>query len=175
MIDKLMIVSHPDDEILFGGNELITHNGEYKVVCIDYGDDPIRSKEFKKVMELAGVIEYEHLYGYKGGEDYIRRHLLDYMRKLLIYEKDWKKIVTHNEVGEYKHPRHIALHDIVVGILRGYGRDREWNLWVFGKGKISLSEKQVKEKQKLLDIYKSQQVVLNWFSPRYEKLVKFDL
>ena len=32
MIDKLMIVSHPDDEALFGGAELLTHPDEYKVV-----------------------------------------------------------------------------------------------------------------------------------------------
>ena len=32
MIDKLMIVAHPDDEALFGGAELLTHSKEYKVI-----------------------------------------------------------------------------------------------------------------------------------------------
>ena len=29
MIDKLMIVAHPDDEALFGGAELLAHSEEY--------------------------------------------------------------------------------------------------------------------------------------------------
>ena len=37
-LNKLMIVAHPDDETLFGGGELIKHKGEYKVVCLDYGN-----------------------------------------------------------------------------------------------------------------------------------------
>ena len=35
MIDKLMIVAHPDDEALFGGAELLTHSDEYKVVVVE--------------------------------------------------------------------------------------------------------------------------------------------
>ena len=36
--NKLMIVAHPDDETLFGGGELLKHKGEYKVICLDYGN-----------------------------------------------------------------------------------------------------------------------------------------
>ena len=29
-----MIVAHPDDELIFGGAELIKHGPEYKVICL---------------------------------------------------------------------------------------------------------------------------------------------
>ena len=41
-----MVVAHPDDETLFGGGELLKHKGEYKVVCLDYGNHLVRHKEF---------------------------------------------------------------------------------------------------------------------------------
>ena len=44
MIDKLMITSHPDDEALFGGAELLTHSDEYKVVVVDEYHSKIRRK-----------------------------------------------------------------------------------------------------------------------------------
>ena len=47
MIDKIMIVAHPDDEALFGGAELLTHPTEYKVIAVDEYHNKIRRKEFK--------------------------------------------------------------------------------------------------------------------------------
>ena len=43
MIDKLMIVAHPDDEALFGGAELLTHSKEYKVIAVDEYHNHIRT------------------------------------------------------------------------------------------------------------------------------------
>ena len=45
-IDKIMIVSHPDDEALFGGAELLRHPDEYKVVVLDEYHNDIRRREF---------------------------------------------------------------------------------------------------------------------------------
>jgi LmbE family N-acetylglucosaminyl deacetylase len=50
-VNKLMIVAHPDDELVFGGAELIKYGEQYKVVCISYKNDKIRSKEFQNVMK----------------------------------------------------------------------------------------------------------------------------
>ena len=46
---KLMIVAHPDDELIFGGAELIKHGPDYKVVCITNKNNKIRSSEFKNL------------------------------------------------------------------------------------------------------------------------------
>ena len=49
---SLMIVAHPDDEILWGGASLSHHR--YVVVCMTNGDHPIRSVEFERVMLRSG-------------------------------------------------------------------------------------------------------------------------
>ena len=164
MIDKLMIVAHPDDEALFGGAELLTHPDEYKVVVVDEYHDKIRRKEFKASMKFIGIKEYEHWTGYKGGEDYHREKLI-YELLRVLRERDYKKIVTHNKVGEYGHPRHRALHDILKHL-------RPELLWCFDKGNKRLPNDILYKKRDLLKIYKSQKEVLEWFSPWYEVITK---
>ena len=86
----------------------------------------------------------------------------------VLREREYTKIVTHNKQGEYGHPRHRALHDILnhlrPDILRQFDK---------GKGtQERLLEEIVSVKRNLLKIYESQREVLDWFSPWYEKIVK---
>ena len=164
MIDKIMIVAHPDDEALFGGAELLSHSDEYKVVVVDEYHSKIRRKEFKASMKFIGIKEYEHWTGYKGGEDYHREKLI-YELLRLLRERDWVKIVTHNKQGEYGHPRHRALHDMLNHL-------RPDILWQFDKRKKRLSNTILIKKRDLLKVYKSQREVLDWFSPWYEIIIK---
>ncbi len=164
MIDKLMITAHPDDEALFGGAELLSHSKEYKVIVVEEYHDKIRRKEFKESMKFIGIKEYEHWTGYKGGEDYHREKLI-YELLRALRERKWIKIVTHNKVGEYGHPRHRALHEILNHL-------RPDILWQFDKGSDRLSQDLLLKKRDLLKVYKSQKDVLDWFSPWYEKVTK---
>jgi len=164
VIDKLMITAHPDDEALFGGAELLTHPKEYKVVVVDEYHSKIRRKEFKASMKFIGIKEYELWSGYKGGEDYHREKLI-YELLRVLRERKYKKIVTHNKQGEYGHPRHRALHDILNHL-------RPDILWQFDKRKTRLSNKMTIKKRDLLKVYKSQRDVLDWFSPWYEVITK---
>ena len=164
MIDKLMITAHPDDEALFGGAELLTHSDEYKVVVIDEYHSEVRRKEFIESMKFIGIEDYEHWTGHKGGEDYHREKLI-YELLRVLRERDYKKIVTHNKKGEYGHPRHRALHDILNHL-------RPEILWQFDKCHIRLPNDILNKKRDLLKVYKSQKGVLDWFSPWYEKITK---
>ncbi len=159
-----MITAHPDDEALFGGAELLTHSKEYKVIAVDEAHNHIRKGEFKASMAFIGIEEYEHWTGYKGGEDY-RREKLIYELLRVLREQDWKKIVTHNKKGEYGHPRHRALHDILNHL-------RPEILWQFDKDGERLSQDLLLKKRDLLKVYESQKDVLDWFSPWYEKITK---
>ena len=163
MIDKIMIVSHPDDEALFGGAELLSHSEEYKVVAIDEYQNDIRRREFLDSMRFIGITDYEHWTGHKGGEDYFREKLI-YELLRVLRERDYKKIVTHGENGEYGHPRHRATHDILAHL-------RPEKLWCFGRGK-RLDDKMIERKGKLLKVYKSQEGVLDWFNPWHETIRK---
>jgi len=159
-----MIVSHPDDEALFGGAELLTYSREYKVVVVDAFHSEIRRAEFIASMKFVGIKDYEHWTGYKGGEDYYREKLI-YELLRVLREKNWKKVVTHNKRGEYGHPRHRALHDILNHL-------RPEILWQFDKGKKRLETSLLNRKRDLLKVYESQREVLEWFSPWYEKIIK---
>ena len=164
MIDKLMITAHPDDEALFGGAELLTHPKEYKVIAVDEAHNHERKGEFKASMAFIGIEEYEHWTGYKGGEDYHREKLI-YELLRVLRERDWIKVVTHNKIGEYGHPRHRALHEILNHL-------RPEILWQFDKGRIRLPKNILNRKRDLLKVYKSQSGVLDWFSPWYEIITK---
>ena len=159
-----MITAHPDDEALFGGAELLTHSKEYKVIAVDEAHNHERKGEFKASMTYIGIEEYEHWTGFKGGEDYHREKLI-YELLRALRERKWIKIVTHNKVGEYGHPRHRALHEILNHL-------RPDILWQFDKGSDRLSQDLLLKKRDLLKVYKSQREVLDWFSPWYEKITK---
>ena len=159
-----MVIAHPDDEALFGGAELLTHSKEYKVIAIDKAHNHERKGEFKASMAYIGIEEYEHWTGYTGGEDYHREKLIYELLRVLI-ERDWKKVVTHNKLGEYGHPRHRALHDILNHL-------RPDILWQFDKGLERLQIDVLQKKRDLLKVYKSQREILDWFSPWYEKIIK---
>jgi LmbE family N-acetylglucosaminyl deacetylase len=159
-----MITAHPDDEALFGGAELLTHPKEYKVVVLDEYHNDIRRREFLDSMRLIGISEYEHWTGYKGGEDYHRERLI-YELLRVLREREYTKIVTHNEQGEYGHPRHRALHDVLAHL-------RPEILWVFGRGE-KLSDEMIAKKKKLLECYRSQKEVLEWFNPWHEEIRKY--
>jgi len=164
VIDKLMITAHPDDEALFGGAELLTHSDEYKVVVIDEYHNEVRKREFITSMEFIGITDFEHWTGYKGGEDYHREKLI-YELLRVLRERKYKKIVTHNKQGEYGHPRHRALHDILNHL-------RPDILWQFDKCRERLPKDVLNKKRDLLKVYGSQRDVLDWFSPWYETLTK---
>ena len=50
--NKLMIVAHPDDELIWGGVHLL--EDDYLVVCITRGYDKTRKKVFEYVIEATG-------------------------------------------------------------------------------------------------------------------------
>src|SRR5574344_3038536 len=49
--NKLMIVAHPDDDTIFGGEHLV--DDDYVVVCVTCGVNPTRLQEFKTVMNYS--------------------------------------------------------------------------------------------------------------------------
>lgn len=107
-IKKVMIVAHPDDETLWGGNHI--SKGDYLVICLTNGDNKIRSKEFASVMQLTG--NYGIMLKYPDAPNHIKntwaksigsiRNDVDY---ILNYKK-WDVIATHNPNGEYGHMQH---------------------------------------------------------------------
>jgi LmbE family N-acetylglucosaminyl deacetylase len=155
--NKLMIVAHPDDELIFGGAELI-QNENYKIICMTNQDNPKRLKEF------SGVInELNHGFDILNHKDDSRiknidREYSEYIENELI-KKNIKKIVTHNKKGEYGHNFHRAVHDMVTDICdKNKLLDK---LYYFHTGNKKIDEKLIKTKLDLMEKhYNSQYKVL---------------
>jgi len=164
-----MIVAHPDDETLFGGGELIQNADSYKVVVLDYGNHLVRHREFIKAMETLGVTKWEHWDGeaFKTSAAYNESILIPLIQRVLN-ERDWEKVVTHNQSGEYGHYRHVGLHNVLARLCPE-------KLWVFdrdSKKKLSKNVKKTKE-HILKDVYTSQKNILKWFDWDHEIIVKY--
>ncbi len=108
-VDHVMIVTHPDDESLWGGAHLI--HEKYFVVCMTNGYHQTRHANFDSVMNRVNqkslILNYPDVKKYYKNGKYdadlystsevgMRKDI----RTILTYKK-WKKVVTHNPFGEY--------------------------------------------------------------------------
>ena len=175
-INKLMIVAHPDDELIFGGAELIQHGPEYKVICLTNKYNKTRSKEFEQVMKKLNVGSWEML-DYEDKLDSIKEFNLNG----ILTSRNWKKIITHNPIGEYGHPQHRLAFESV--------KKHTINFYVFGKSDTKLPQDILDKKLEILKLYKSEQPIINqlltkngdWFKSNsntnyieYESITKYN-
>ena len=117
-VDKLLIVAHPDDEVLWGGMNLLLQPGWF-VICSTHLKDPIRSKEFFNTMSYCNVTRYimfdvkdEYTENPKVADKLYDGTLFDkFIKKLST--KTWNVVLTHNESGEYGHEHHSKVHRLV--------------------------------------------------------------
>ena len=149
---NLMIVAHPDDEILWGSKELIEK--KYLVVCITCGKDKTREHEIEEVLKLTGddLISLGYTDKFLGHKSkWVTQHKkIEKDIKKIINMKKWTNIVTHNEDGEYGHIHHKKIHNMVASTNAD-------NIHYFGK---YYTKKQILNKNNL-DDYKLDKQTLN--------------
>lgn len=163
--NKLMIVAHPDDEMLWGGAHLIEDN--YLVVCVTCGGEKERVNEFTSVMHATNdrfiMLGYpDKTNGERDNWDSVREDIIKDVEDI-INLKEWEIIVTHNPQGEYGHIHHKMTSAITTDIVKD-----KTKLYYFGryhsKKKISeyyntmspINDKYLKEKKDILGLYRSQ-------------------
>jgi LmbE family N-acetylglucosaminyl deacetylase len=173
--DNLMIVAHPDDETIFGGDHLI--NGNYFILCITCGNNKTRKTEFEKVLKethCKGIIlSYPDKIFNKRSDWTFCKDSISQDVLTAIKSNNWASIVTHNAQGEYGHIQHKMLHNIVRD---AYGDcymagDYRPPLYCFAKyyskKKLpkdlpsTVSEDSLNQKESLLKVYKSQTKTIN--------------
>lgn len=115
-IRNVIIVAHPDDEIIFF-HQFLQNNRNTLVICLTNGGSRTRSNEFFKSLKFyqnTGLI-----YNFKDGLDveWDYKELSSQLRKVLVCTRV-KIILTHNQKGEYGHPNHITCHKIVKNIQK---------------------------------------------------------
>lgn len=175
-VNKLMIVAHPDDEILWGGAHLL--EDDYLVVCITCGTNQVRVNEFVRVMHRTKdkyiMLGYpDKTNGERDNWDTVRKDIIKDLTDI-IELKDWELIVTHNPDGEYGHIHHKMSSAIVTQIT-----DTSDNLYYFGRyhSKKSITNYQeemvpindiyLSQKKNIIGLYKSQSFIQTMFNQMY--------
>ena len=109
-IDKLMIVSHPGDESVWGGVHLLTDN--YLVVCVSCGYNEDKTDNFLKVMDYSKdpviMMGYSDKVYFNSDYKKIKKQI-----KYILNYKNWSEVITHNPDGEYNNYQHKQINKIL--------------------------------------------------------------
>ena len=121
-VNNLMIIAHKEDGLIWGGNNLIKDN--YLVLCVTCNK---YDKDFINIMNKTNNMYV--LLNYDEDTDfYEERNILERDINKYLYLKDWNKIVTHNEDGEYGSNQHKTINNYVNKLL-----DNKEHLYYFNK------------------------------------------
>jgi len=124
-VENIMIVAHPDDETIFGINELYNNENWLLIVCTNSRDGRIGllRKDIPGLIQMSKdyrfnlvVIQHIDFYEEKIINARFDIKVYNYLKKYLLKQK-WNKVITHNKDGEYGHSHHIMVHRIVSNIL----------------------------------------------------------
>lgn len=182
--DNLMIVAHPDDDILWGGAHLIEDN--YLVVCVTCGPIKERVNEFISVMNATNdkyiMLGYpDKTNGERDNWDTVKDDISKDLESI-VNLKDWNIIVTHNPLGEYGHIHHKMTNTMITELV-----ENKDVLYYFGK---YYSKKEITEhydelypingstyrtKKHIIGLYKSQSFIQTSFNHmfEYENWIKY--
>ena len=169
-----MVVAHPDDEVLWGGEYLLKEGQNVHLVVTSTLNQQtsMRYDEFRAVQEHLGF-HGEFL----DGKDSIKTTELEshiqQRIQTLICGKNWERIITHGPEGEYGHPQHQMVHDAVLDAVRMCCRSSD-KLFVFephpSKNHVFSEAKQAAAK-----LYKSQErIIFRTFGDWKEQIVPFE-
>lgn len=120
--EKLIISTHPDDEMFWAGGHLLMD--DYLVVCVTCGMDANRQKEFEKSMKDTEdkyiMLQYPRSVDPSLNREFDWRATSYLTQDLenIINLKNWEVVVTHNPAGEYGHKYHKLTSQVVTALVK---------------------------------------------------------
>lgn len=141
--DNLVVVAHPDDDMLFFGEFLLENGNDTKVLCVTNSSNDRRRNEFISVMEEIGC-DYEmwDLFNIKSYALYE-----PFRERLREYVKNYDKVYTHALSGETGHPTHILISKYLFDVVEKnlYVANPFRQKYILEDRKINLLEKYVSQ------------------------------
>jgi hypothetical protein len=114
--NKLIIVAHPDDETLWGYNQLNKKNG-WKILCITNANNNIRVKELTHIANYFNAAL--EIWNYTDNPVKYNMHPQLYIDiKKEIDKPNVKMVLTHNPLGEYGHIQHKKVSQVVLTVSK---------------------------------------------------------
>lgn len=115
-----MVVAHPDDETLWGGHQIAKDPPQsWHVICCTTpkeGDRVIRFHDALKIMGATGeVLSIPDRSTPMTSEE---RRIVKQVVGKRIRDDQLSELVTHGPLGEYGHPRHVELSNLVTEEFR---------------------------------------------------------
>ena len=157
-----MLIAHPDDEILFGYHD-IYHN-DVDIICFTSKNDPIRSVEFNECMNAIkknGIMLDLPDSSIDTWKEYTNLYIIDtYIKPLL--NMSYNMIISHDEKGEYGNLQHKRVNSIAKSLSKILKIEFMTFFSRFDMNDFTNNDF-VEKRNKLLNIYKSQEIPVNAF------------
>lgn len=168
---KLMVVAHPDDDILWGGGHL--SEGGWLVICLTNEYNDKRNAEFNHAMDVVNakrlIMAYPDLVNHRRNNWSSCKTGIQKDIDLLMKYKKWDQIVTHNPDGEYGHIHHKMVSQVMTKSSHNNGTFA--SLSYFGhfysnvpSSQEKMSDSIIEQKQIALNCYTTQLKAIerNW-------------
>ena len=156
----LMVVAHPDDEFLFGGEALLWPEVDWHVVCMTHGPGAAnaevhRQHEFADSMAALRTSSYEMWDYYDSLDEEVAWDFERVRARVaaLVTRGGFSIVATHGKEGEYGHPQHKACYAILEPLLTHVFAQDESAVWSSERARL------------FRVLYPSQHSVFDWAEP----------
>ena len=133
MKEVLVIIAHPDDELIWMGGMLLRHKDKWNITVISLTrrSDRDRNPKFKKACKMLGVKGVLFDLNDKSPFKPIPLDkIIKTIESAVKSKKDYDYVFTHGANGEYGHIRHKEVHKAVNRMIK-QGKLKCKNLFYF--------------------------------------------
>jgi LmbE family N-acetylglucosaminyl deacetylase len=158
--NRIMIVSHPDDESLFFSSELLHGDKKITVFCLTNGYDRVRRKEFYRAIAYYGVNGYIMKIPDRNAFSFLfnDRTIVRALRKLKRFYPCCARVYTHNPEGEYGHRHHQITSRNVANVFKESKVMVPLSFEKLGDERFRLPKQDLQIKQYVFDTFYQSQV-----------------
>lgn len=118
MKNVLIVVAHPDDELIWMGGMLLRHKNDWNITVLSLtrASDKDRAPKFKKSCETLGVNGFIYDLDDETANPWNPEDATSIISN--FSDRNYDIVFTHGENGEYNHLRHKELNKIINKLVK---------------------------------------------------------